>query len=272
MPRLAANISVLYPERDFVDRFPAAAQSGFKGVECLFPYDFAPEILKRILAANDLKMVLMNLPAGDIAAGERGIACLPGRQDEFRESVKLAIDYAQALGCERVNCLAGIRPAGLDPDHAADILLDNLRYAANAFCRADIRLLIEPINDRDVPGFMITRTAQAIDLIHRLGHPNLAVQFDVYHRQIMEGDVAFGFARHQGHIGHIQIADTPGRKEPGSGEINFPFLLGWFDRLAYDGWVGCEYLPQGDTQYGLAWARAWLGNGFRGQGTGIGRA
>ncbi|MEP6657160.1 MAG: 2-oxo-tetronate isomerase [Betaproteobacteria bacterium] len=258
MPKFAANLTMLYNEVDFLDRFAAASRSGFKGVEYLFPYAYPKEQLAELLHRHGLKQVLHNLPAGDWSKGERGIACLPDRVGEFEDSVGAAIDYAQALGCTQINCLAGIAP----PDAAASVLHEtlvaNLGFAAAKLEGAGIRLLIEPINTRDIPGFYLSHTQQAVDIIDAVGSDNLWVQYDIYHMQIMEGDLAPTLQRHLGRIAHIQLADNPGRNEPGTGEINYPFLFGFIDRLGYDGWIGCEYKPRANTVEGLGWIKPFL--------------
>jgi hydroxypyruvate isomerase len=202
--------------------------------------------------------VLHNLPAGDWAAGERGIACLPDRVGEFQEGVGRAIEYAQALGCSQLNCLAGLAPPEADADALRETLVSNLRFAADALGSAGIRLLIEPINTRDIPGFYLTGTRQALEIIDATGSDNIGLQYDIYHMQIMEGDLASTIERHLGRIGHMQLADTPGRHEPGTGEINYPFLFGFIDRLGYRGWIGCEYKPAAGTLDGLAWLKPYL--------------
>ena len=253
MPKFAANLSMLFTEEAFLDRFKAAADAGFKGVEYLFPYDYTPAEIKSRLDANGLTQVLHNLPAGDWAAGERGIACHPDRVEEFRAGVEQAIDYATALGCKQVNCLAGIQPAGVSDEQAHRTLVDNLRYAAEKLEAAGILLLAEPINTRDIPGFFLNRTEQALALFDEAGSNNLKLQYDIYHMQIMEGDLAPTIERHLDRIAHVQLADNPGRHEPGTGEINYPFLFAHLDRLGYDGWVGCEYKPKSTTREGLGW-------------------
>jgi hydroxypyruvate isomerase len=253
MPKFAANLTMLFNEVDFLDRFQAAAGAGFRGVEYLFPYDFDKDQLAACLTDHGLVQVLHNLPAGDWAAGERGLGCLPDRTTEFRDGVGRAIDYATALGCLQVNCLAGLAPEGADPEQLHATLVDNLRFAAAALAAEGIRLLIEPINTRDVPGFYLNRSAQALEIIAEVGSDNLFLQYDVYHMQIMEGDLAPSLEAHLARIAHIQIADTPGRHEPGSGEINYPFLFDHLDRIGYAGWIGCEYKPTATTQAGLGW-------------------
>ena len=258
MPRLAANLTMLFGELDFLDRFEAAARAGFRGVEFLFPYQYDARDLKARLRDHGLVQVLHNLPAGNWAAGERGNACLPDRVEEFRTGVDRAIEYAQALGCERVNCLAGILPPGVSATSARETFVENLKYAAPRMKTAGISLLIEPINTRDVPGFFLSGTAQAIEIIDAVGSDNLSLQFDIYHMQIMEGDVAPAIERLLPRISHMQLADVPGRHEPGTGEIDFPTLLSTIDRLGYAGWIGCEYVPKAGTVAGLGWAAPYL--------------
>ncbi|MBB3139158.1 hydroxypyruvate isomerase [Halomonas organivorans] len=253
MAKFAANLSMLFTEVDFLDRFEAAAKAGFKGVEYLFPYDFEAAEIRQRLDDNGLTQVLFNLPAGDWGAGERGIACHPDRVEEFRAGVDRAIEYAKVLGNTQVNCLAGIQPQGVSDDEARKTLVDNLRFAAEKLQAAGILLIAEPINTRDIPGFFLNRTAQALAIFDEVGSDNLKLQYDIYHMQIMEGDLAPTIEKHLDRIAHVQLADNPGRHEPGSGEINYPFLFGHLDRLGYQGWIGCEYKPAGSTQEGLGW-------------------
>ena len=253
MPRFAANLTFLFNEVPFPDRFAAAARAGFRAVEYMSPYELSAEEIAERLAANGLEQVLFNLPAGDWAGGERGIAILPDRREEFRAGVARAIAYAKVLNCPRINCLAGVLPAGLDPRAAEDVFVDNLKFAAAELEAAGIRLLIEPINTRDIPGFFLTRTRQALHIIARVGSDNLLVQYDIYHMQVMEGDLARTIADNLPRIGHVQLADNPGRNEPGTGEINYPFLFRHLDSIGYDGWIGCEYRPGGATEAGLGW-------------------
>ncbi len=257
MPKFAANLTMLFNEVDFLDRFEAAARAGFKGVEYLFPYAWPAAELAERLDRHGLTQVLHNLPAGDWAAGERGIACHPDRVAEFQDGVGRAIEYASALGCKQVNCLAGIVPAGVAPERAHEILVGNLRFAAPRLAAAGIRLLVEPINTFDIPGFFVSRTAQAAALLDAVGSDNLYIQYDIYHAQRMEGELANTIARHLPRIAHIQLADNPGRHEPGSGEIHYGFLFDFIDRSGYTGWIGCEYKPATTTEAGLGWlARA----------------
>lgn len=253
MPRFCANLSLLFTEHPFVERWAAAAHAGFRGVECHFPYGEPAAVLAEEVRRHGLEQVLFNLPPGDWAAGERGIACLPDRVTEFEDGVGRAIDYARALGCRRINCLAGIASAGAERAELLSVMERNLRFAARALARENIELLVEPINDRDMPGFLLNRSADTLALIERVGEPNVKLQYDVYHMQIMEGDLARSLQRELPRIGHVQIADNPGRHEPGSGEINYPFLFDWLDRIGYTGWVSAEYIPAGDTAAGLGW-------------------
>ncbi len=258
MPKFAANLSMLFTELEFVDRFAAAARAGFAGVEYLFPYAYEPDVLARELQATGLSQVLFNLPAGDWAAGERGIAILPDRTHEFRDGVARAIAYARALKCPRVNCLAGKRPAGLSVEDARRTFVENLRYAASELEAAGIALVIEAINTYDIPGFFLSSSAQAFAIIDDVGSTNLTFQYDIYHMQRMEGELAATIRAHRARIGHVQLADNPGRHEPGSGEINYPFLFDVLDGAGYDGWIGCEYVPATETVSGLKWAAPYL--------------
>jgi hydroxypyruvate isomerase len=253
MTRLAANLTMLFNEVDFLDRFGHAARAGFRGVEFLFPYAFKAEEIADRLDAWRLKLVLHNLPAGDWAGGERGIACHPGREAEFQDGVGQAIDYAKALGVNQINCLAGIVPSGVAPEAAHATLVSNLKFAAAKLKAQDIRLLIEPINTFDIPGFFLHGTRQALDIITETGSDNLFLQYDIYHMQRMEGELAATIKANLGVIRHIQLADNPGRFEPGTGEINYRYLLGMLDEIGYAGWIGCEYKPQAGTAQGLGW-------------------
>ena len=255
MPRFAANLTMLFTELPFLERFAAARAAGFTAVEYLFPYDYPKEDLALQLRLHGLKQVLHNLPAGDWAAGERGIACHPGRVDEFRAGVERAILYANALDCGQLNCLAGKLPAGASGEQAHATLVANLRYAADKLRGAGIRLLIEPINTYDIPGFFLSRTEQAIAVIEEVASDNLFLQYDIYHAQRMEGELAATLQRYLAQIGHIQLADNPGRNEPGTGEINYPFLFRHLDALGWKGYIGCEYKPRTTTTEGLDWLR-----------------
>ena len=258
MPQFCANLTLLFNEHEFLDRFEAAAQAGFRGVEYLFPYPYPKEQLAERLARHRLTQVLHNLPAGDWAQGERGIACLPDRVGEFQEGVGRAIDYARALGCTRVNCLVGIAPRDVAPDKVRETVVANLRFAAARLKAAGIALLIEPCNTRDIPGFYLNRTEQAVGIIGEVGSDNLFLQYDIYHMQVMEGDLAPTIERQFARIAHIQLADHPGRHEPGTGEINYPFLFRFIDGLGYKGWIGCEYRPKTTTIEGLGWLKPYL--------------
>ncbi|GLO60326.1 hydroxypyruvate isomerase [Vibrio sp. MACH09] len=257
MPKLAANLSMLFTELDFMARFEAASNAGFKGVEYLFPYDFSAEKIKEKLEQYQLTQVLFNLPAGDWAKGERGIACLPDRVEEFRHGVDSAIEYAHALGCKQVNCLSGIVPQDLPQDVAEETLVANLKYAADKLAQQDICLVLEAINTQDMPGFCVSTTMQTLDIIERVGSDNLRSQYDIYHMQIMEGNIARTMTDHLTSIGHVQLADNPGRHEPGTGELNYEFLFKHIDSIGYQGWIGCEYVPANGTEAGLGWLKKY---------------
>jgi hydroxypyruvate isomerase len=259
MPRFCANLTMIYGEHDFLDRFAAAAEDGFKGVEYLFPYDFEKEQLKERLDRHGLVQVLHNLPAGDWAGGERGIGAVPDREGEFQDGVDRAVAYATALGCKQVNCLAGVPPEGADPERVRRTLVENLRFAAAELERAGIRLLLEPVNNFDIPGFYVSRVGQAAELLEEVGSTNLFLQYDFYHQQRTEGELAANFRRHKDRIAHVQLADNPGRNEPGTGEINYPFLFDLLDREGYAGWIGCEYKPKARTSEGLGWFEPYRG-------------
>ena len=259
MPKLAANLSMLFTEREFPDRFAAARVAGFRYVEYQFPYGFSAHEVARCARDAGVQVVLHNLPPGDSAKGERGIAALPGREREFRESVERGIEYAKAAACPRLNCLAGLAPQ--DQRHF-DTFAANVRYAAQRLGEVGVQLMIEAINTRTVPGFFLTQSAQAIDVLNAAGESNAFLQYDMFHMQITEGDLARTVERLLGRIGHIQIADVPDRHEPGTGEVNFDFLLAHLDRIGYSGYVGCEYNPRGDTLEGLKWAKPYLSTGI----------
>jgi hydroxypyruvate isomerase len=256
VPKFAANLTMLFGELPFLDRFAAAKAAGFGGVEYLFPYDFEKAALREQLQQHGLTQVLHNLPAGNWAAGERGIAILPDRVDEFRDGLARAIDYAKALDCHQLNCLVGIAPRDADVFELNDVLVDNLRFAAGALAKERIRLLIEPINTLDIPGFYLNRTEQAVQILSEVQSDNLFIQYDIYHMQVMEGDVARTLERHLPRIAHVQLADNPGRNEPATGEINYSFLFRHLDAIGYRGWVGCEYKPRTTTVDGLGWHAA----------------
>ena len=253
MTRLAANLTMLFSEQPFLERFKAAADAGFKGVEFLFPYAFTPQQIADQLRTHRLQLVLHNLPAGNWDSGERGIACHPDRVAEFRAGVDEAIGYAKALEVPQLNCLVGILPPGVSREAAREVLVGNLKYAAARLKEQGIRLLIEPINHFDIPGFFLNTTRQAVELILATGSDNLFVQYDIYHMQRMEGELANTLKANLSLIGHVQLADNPGRGEPGSGEINYRYLFGWLQEIGYRGWIGCEYKPQAGTVAGLGW-------------------
>ncbi|MDF0605861.1 hydroxypyruvate isomerase family protein [Neisseriaceae bacterium TC5R-5] len=257
MPRFAANLTMLYNEHSFPQRFAAAAADGFRAVECLFPYSLSPTELSSTLQQHALTLALFNLPAGDWEAGERGLAALPGKEQAFAATLEQALSYARASGCRRIHAMAGLIPAGADLHAMRDTYLHNLRLAARR-CAADgITLLIEAINTRDMPGYFLNYQQQAIDIIEEVAEPNLKLQFDCYHCQIMEGDLSQRLQRYLPQIGHIQIAGVPERHEPDSGEIHYPHLFTLLDQQNYDGYIGCEYRPRHRTSDGLGWLRAW---------------
>lgn len=260
MIRLAANLSMLFNEHAFMDRFAAAAKAGFKGVEYLFPYAFSPEELHQALQETQLEQVLFNLPPGDWDAGERGLASLPGREGEFRDSVVEGLRYAEALNCPRVHAMAGLLPEDADAATQAEhhaIYIRNLRFAASEAAKVGRDILIEPINTRDMPGFFLSRQAQAMAVLEEVGAENLKLQFDLYHCQIMDGDLIRHLERQFSAVGHIQVAGVPGRHEPDVGEVHYPAIFEHLSALGYSGWIGCEYRPQADTRAGLGWGEAW---------------
>lgn len=257
MPRFCANLTMLYNEHGFLNRFAAARADGFEGVEFLFPYSFAKEELAEALGRNRLSQVLHNLPAGNWEVGERGVACLPDRVGEFQEGVGRGIDYARALGCKQLNCLAGLTPAGIDPNRLHGVLIDNLRFAAGKLGEAGMRLLVEPVNSKDVPGFHLDRVEKVIAVLDEVGSPNIFLQYDFYHQQRSGGELLSTFGALKERIAHIQLADNPGRNEPGTGEINYPFLFEALDRQGYEGWIGCEYRPKTTTSDGLGWLKSY---------------
>ena len=257
MPRFAANLSMLYTEHDFLDRFAAAAADGFKAVEYLFPYDYSPQALKQRLLDNGLEQALFNAPPGDWAAGERGTASLPGREQEFREGFAKALEYAAVLGNDRIHVMAGLLPDESLRAHHHEVYLGNLRHAAAEAAKVGITVVLEPINTRDMPGFFLNYQAQGQAICKEVGADNIRVQFDCYHCQIMEGDLSVKLRRDMAGIGHIQIAGVPDRHEPDLGELNYPQLFKLIDELGYQGWIGCEYRPKAGTSAGLDWLRAW---------------
>ena len=258
MPRLAANLSFMYNEHPFLERFAAAAKDGFRGVEYLFPYEHPASELRARLEANGLQQALFNAPPGDWAGGERGIASLPGREGEFRRSIDTALEYARVLRNERIHFVAGLVQPGVDRARQRETYVGNLALAAKACAAEGITVVIEPINTRDIPGFFLNRQDEAHAICAEVGAPNLKVQMDLYHCQVVEGDLATKMARYIDRVGHVQVAGVPERHEPDVGELNYDYLLEKLDRLGYDGWVGCEYRPKAGTSAGLGWARRWL--------------
>ncbi|WHZ11522.1 MAG: Hydroxypyruvate isomerase [Burkholderiaceae bacterium] len=253
MPKLAANLTMLYSEAPFLDRFALAARDGFKAVEFLFPYAFKAEDIRQRLDANGLQLVLHNLPAGNWDGGERGIACHPDRTGEFREGVAQAITYAKALGVGQLNCLVGKAPAGVPDAQLRKTLVENLRFAAIELKKVGLKLLVEPINTLDIPGFYLHGSAQTLSVLDEVGSDNAYLQYDIYHMQRMEGELAATMQKYLPRIAHVQLADNPGRNEPGTGEINYAFLFRHLDQIGYAGWIGCEYKPATTTQAGLGW-------------------
>lgn len=253
MLRFAANLTMLYGEVAFLDRFARAKASGFSAVEFLFPYEAGLQAVKAALMENGLRVVLFNLPAGNWSAGERGIAILPDRRQEFREGVEEGIRYALALGSGQLNCLAGLLPSGLSPQDAQRVLVENLTYGADRLAEHGLKLLIEPINTFDVPGFFLTSPWQAVELIQQVGRPNLKIQLDFYHLQRTQGELIGTFRRLKGHVAHVQIADNPGRHQPGTGEIHYPNIFRALAEEGYIGYIGLEYIPAGTTEESLAW-------------------
>lgn len=256
MVKLAANLSLMFTHLPFPDRIEAAADAGFRGVEFMFPYDHSADEIAARAARHGLEIILFNLPAGDWAGGQRGIGALPGQIDECRRGAASALDYARDLGCRRLHLMAGIAPA--DPLHRRT-LIDNIAFAADLLAPHGIDLLIEPINSRvDIPGYFYSTSEAALSILNEAARPNVKLQYDIYHMQIMEGDLARNIEQLLPVIGHMQIADNPGRAEPGTGEINYSWLLRHIDALGYSGWIGCEYRPAGDTAAGLGWAEPFL--------------
>ena len=253
MTVFAANLSMLFTEAPFIERFGRAARAGFTQVECQFPYEATPQAIQAELQAHGLSLILHNLPAGNWAGGERGIACHPDRVEEFKRGVDQAITYATALGVKKINCLAGIKPASVSDEQARATLVSNLRHAAQKLAAHGIDLLIEPINTFDIPGFFVSTTAQGVAILDEVGASNAYIQYDVYHMQRMEGELAGTINRYLARIGHIQIADNPGRNEPGTGEIHYAFLFAHLKRIGWKGAIGCEYKPAAGTEQGLGW-------------------
>ena len=253
MARFAANLSMMFNEVPFLDRFAAAATAGFQAVEYLFPYEFPAEAIEQKLREHRLENVLFNMPPGNWGAGERGIGCIPGREEEFRAGVDKAVAYAQRLGTPRLHAMAGVAPAGADRNSLRATFVENLRYAAAKLAEHNITLLIEAINTRDIPGFFLNTQAESYAILTEINAPNLKMQMDLYHMQIVEGDLAMKLRQYAAHCGHIQIAGVPKRQEPDTGEVNYPYLYALLDEIGYSGWIGCEYRPAAKTEDGLGW-------------------
>ena len=258
MPKLAANLSMLFKEVGFLERFAAARKAGFSAVEYQYPYEFRPGDVAAAAREAGVQVVLHNVPRGDAERGEHGTACLPGREARFRDDLERALEYAGAVGCGSLHCLAGVVPAGVERAQLQATYVTNLRYAANRLGRERRRLLIEPVSERTAANYFLNSSAQAVRLLDEVAADNAFLQYDVFHMQLLEGNLASTIARLLPRIGHMQIADAPGRNEPGSGEINFDFLFAHIDSLGYAGWIGCEYNPRGDTVEGLKWAKSYL--------------
>ena len=256
MLAFSANLSMLFTEVHFLKRFAKAKSAGFRGVECQFPYDYAIDDLLEQLQRFSLVLVLHNLPAGRWSDGERGIGCLPDRVGEFQDGVGRAIECANALGCTRLNCLAGIVPPDAPAAILRDTFVDNLAFAARELKRAGIKLLIEPLNTQDVPDFFLRHSHQAVDIIKDVSSDNLYLQYDVYHMHVMEDDIISAMRRELNRIAHVQVADHPGRHEPGTGEIDYPRVFEFLDRSGYAGWIGCEYAPSIASEDSLQWLRS----------------
>lgn len=258
MAKFSANLSIMFAEYDFMDRFEHAAKAGFKYVEYMFPYPYEERQLLEKLTEYGLTQVLMNLPAGNWDAGERGIAVIPGREEDFRRGVKLAVNYAKILKIPCINCLVGLTPKNISAEKIRDTAVTNLRYAAETLESENLKLLVEAINIYDIPGFYLSNTTSVLSLLGEVGHPNIFFLYDVYHMQIMEGNLTNTIRENINRIGHIQIADVPGRHEPGTGEINYANLIRFIDKAGYDGFVGCEYRPFTNTEDGLTWIKPYL--------------
>jgi hydroxypyruvate isomerase len=257
MPKFAANLSMMFNEHPFLERFAHAAEAGFRGVEFLFPYEHAPSEVAARLRGMGLENALFNLPPGDFSAGERGLAAVPGREKEFEASVEKALEYALALGTRRLHAMAGLIPASGDRERYRETYVRNLRFAAEKLSPHGITLLIEAINTRDIPGYFLNTQAESDSVCESVGAANIRMQMDCYHMQIVEGDLATKLQKYAARCGHIQIAGVPGRHEPDNGEINYPYIFGLLDEIGYEGWVGCEYRPAEGTVEGLGWFREW---------------
>ena len=254
----AANLSMLYTEKDFIKRFKSASEFGFKGVEYLFPYDFKKEDIKNELVNNSLEQILFDFPAGDFAGGDRGIAIFPDRKSEFQEGVQQAVEYADILECKRLTVLVGIDNGKFTTNELNETLIENLIYASEQTKDKGINVLVEALNLIDAPNYFVSTTNHCKQIVDSVNKDNVKIQFDMYHMQIMEGDLSRTIESNLSLISHMQLADNPGRHEPGTGEINYPFLFSFIDKLGYDGWIGCEYIPAGNTEEGLSWTEDYL--------------
>ena len=258
MPKLAANLSTLFTEVHFLERFAAARKAGFRAVEYQYPYEFKPDEVAAAAREAGVEVVLHNVPRGDASRGEHGTACLPGREEAFRENLERAVEYARAAACPRLHCLAGVIPERADRRELHATYVSNLRYAAERLARQKVRLLIEPVSERTAKNYFLRGSAQAIAVLDEVGSGNAFLQYDFFHMQMLEGNLADKAQRLLARIGHMQVADAPGRHEPGSGEINFDFVFRHVDAIGYTGWIGCEYNPAGGTVEGLKWAKPYL--------------
>jgi hydroxypyruvate isomerase len=258
MPKLSANVSTLFKELGFLDRFAAAAKAGFRAVEYQYAYDLKPQDVAARVKDAGVELVLHNMPRGDTQHGEHGTACLPGREQRFRDDLELALEYARAAGCKKLHCMAGVAPPGVEGKTIHRTYVENLKYAAQRLAKEGMQVLIEPLSAGTVAGCFLTGSAQAAQIIEEVAAPNVFLQYDLFHMQMMEGNLAATLEKLLPRIGHIQLADAPGRHEPGTGEINFDFILRHIDRIGYSGWIGCEYNPAGDTVQGLKWAKPYL--------------
>jgi hydroxypyruvate isomerase len=258
MPRFAANLSMLFNEVAFLERFEKAQNAGFRAVEFMSPFEHPAQAVAQRLHDHDLEMVLFNMPAGDRPRGDRGIACQPARQAEFRESVKVALEYAHKLEARYINCLAGIAPAGVEQATLHGTYVENLRYVCEAAKQADVKVVIEPLNPIDFPGFLLTRTDQAAAIVAEVDADNLGIEYDVYHAQVAEGNLAATLERFLPKIWHMQVADVPTRQEPGTGEVRFEYLFAELDRMGYAGWIGCDYHPSTTDDRHMDWVRQYL--------------
>jgi hydroxypyruvate isomerase len=257
MPKFAANLSMLFTEVPFLERFGAAAGAGFRAVEFLFPYEHSADAIAEQVHKHNLQIVLFNMPPGDWAGGERGVGCIPGREGDFRAGIEKALSYATALKIPRLHAMAGIAPASVSRDACRATLIANLKYAAEKLAPHNITLLLEAINHRDIPGFFVNTQAESYDVCAAVGAPNLKMQMDLYHMQVMEGDIAMKLRKYAPHCGHIQIAGPPQRNEPDTGEVRYEYLFQVLDEIGYEGWIGCEYRPARGTNEGLTWFKEY---------------